>query len=63
MDATLKAVIGEQLVRLSGTVAVIRAALDADRAAEFDRADAASVVAVVSGGCWWPSGRCTRFGR
>ncbi|MFJ1751138.1 hypothetical protein ACIOJD_33660 [Streptomyces sp. NPDC088116] len=37
MDATLKTVIGGQLVELPGTIAAIRATLDTDRILEFDR--------------------------
>ncbi|MCS0635073.1 hypothetical protein NX801_05250 [Streptomyces sp. LP05-1] len=38
MDDTLKTVIGGELVELPGTIAAVRAAMDTDRAAEFDRA-------------------------
>ncbi|MFJ9034786.1 hypothetical protein ACIRQP_41495 [Streptomyces sp. NPDC102274] len=37
MDATLKTVIGGELVELPGTIAAIRATMDADRAGDFDR--------------------------
>ncbi|MFI9721857.1 hypothetical protein ACIHFE_19725 [Streptomyces sp. NPDC052396] len=37
MDATLKTVIGGELVELPATIAGIRSALDEDRAAAFDR--------------------------
>ncbi|MEV8289701.1 hypothetical protein [Streptomyces niveus] len=37
MDATLMTVIGGELVELPGAIAAVRATMDADRAAEFDR--------------------------
>ncbi|MGA4953769.1 hypothetical protein [Streptomyces lydicamycinicus] len=37
MDATLKTVIGGELVELPGTIAAVRATMDADQAVEFDR--------------------------
>lgn len=37
MDATLKTVIGGELVELPGTIAAVRAIMDAGQAAEFDR--------------------------
>ncbi|WP_446040490.1 hypothetical protein [Streptomyces sp. SID1121] len=37
MDATLKTIIGGELVELPGTIAAVRATMDAGRAAEFDR--------------------------
>ncbi|MEU9983723.1 hypothetical protein [Streptomyces sp. NPDC050856] len=37
MDATLKTVIDGKLVELPGTIAAIRATMDAGQAAEFDR--------------------------
>ncbi|MEV0282432.1 hypothetical protein AB0I22_39610 [Streptomyces sp. NPDC050610] len=37
MDAILKTVIGGELVELPGTIAGVRAALDAEQAGEFDR--------------------------
>ncbi|MFH8410966.1 hypothetical protein ACH4FX_40275 [Streptomyces sp. NPDC018019] len=37
MDATLKTVIGGEIVELPGTIAAVRARLDDVRAAEFDR--------------------------
>ncbi|MFJ2819463.1 hypothetical protein [Streptomyces sp. NPDC087294] len=37
MDATLKTVINGELVELPGTIAAVRAAMDTDQAAEFDR--------------------------
>ncbi|QIQ02665.1 hypothetical protein [Streptomyces liangshanensis] len=37
MDATFKTVIGGKLVELPGTIAGVRATMDAGRAAEFDR--------------------------
>ncbi|MEU3188670.1 hypothetical protein ABZ707_31405 [Streptomyces sp. NPDC006923] len=37
MDATFKTVIGGEVVELPGTIAAVRASMDAGRAAEFDR--------------------------
>ncbi|WEB45404.1 hypothetical protein MOV08_43050 [Streptomyces yunnanensis] len=37
MDATLKTVIGGELVELPGTIAAIRATMTTDQATEFDR--------------------------
>ncbi|MFI1253370.1 hypothetical protein ACH4U6_06130 [Streptomyces netropsis] len=37
MDATLKTIIGGELVELPGTIAAIRATMAADQAEEFDR--------------------------
>ncbi|GAA3753828.1 hypothetical protein [Streptomyces tremellae] len=37
MDATLKTVIDGNLIEVPGTIATIRATMDAARAAEFDR--------------------------
>ncbi|MFJ2649705.1 hypothetical protein ACIO1C_23650 [Streptomyces sp. NPDC087420] len=37
MDTTLKTVIGGELVELPGTIAAVRATMDAGRAAEFNR--------------------------
>lgn len=37
MHATLKTVIGGELMELPGAIAAVRATMDEDRAAEFDR--------------------------
>ncbi|MFE9387586.1 hypothetical protein ACFYMO_30860 [Streptomyces sp. NPDC007025] len=37
MDATLKTVIGGRLVELPGTIAAVRATMEKDQAAAFDR--------------------------